>query len=109
MACLAPAPAAAIADFERAREALERRDVLPLAEILAEVERLTGARMIEVAFNDRVEGRYFYELDLVTPDGQLIEAVVDAATGDIESLAPKHSRIEPAAGRIEPPRPKPLD
>jgi uncharacterized membrane protein YkoI len=86
-ALVLPAPAFAIADFDRAREALERNDVLPLAAILAHVERETGARMIEVGFNDK-GGRYLYEFDLVTPDGRLIEAVVDATTGRIESVTP---------------------
>jgi uncharacterized membrane protein YkoI len=72
-------------DYERAREALERNEVLPLAQILPEVERQTGARMIEVEF-ELEDDRYVYEFELVTADGRLIEAIVEAATGRIVSV-----------------------
>ena len=81
-------PIQALTDYERARAALERNEVLPLAEILARVEGATGARMIEAEFEEEPDGRYIYEFELVTRDGQLIEAVVDAKTGRIESVGP---------------------
>jgi uncharacterized membrane protein YkoI len=75
-------------DYERAREALERNEVLPLARILPEVEQHTGARMIEVEF-ELEDDRYVYEFELVTADGRLIEAIVDASTGQIVSVGPE--------------------
>lgn len=72
-------------DYERARQAVERREVLPLVEILEAVERSTRARMIEVEFEED-NGRYIYEFELVATDGRLIEAIVDARSGQILSI-----------------------
>ncbi len=74
-----------VEDYERARAALERGDVLPLAAILEKVERDTGARVIEVDF-ELEDGRYLYEFDMLTGDGRVIEAIVDAATGTLLSV-----------------------
>ncbi|WP_299133501.1 PepSY domain-containing protein [uncultured Amaricoccus sp.] len=85
--CLtAPIPIRAdVGDYESARAALERGDVLPLAAILEKVERDTGARVIEVDF-ELEDGRYLYEFDMLTGDGRMIEAIVDAATGTLLSV-----------------------
>ncbi len=72
-------------DYERARQAVERREVLPLVEILEAVERTTRARMIEVEFEED-NGRYIYEFELVAADGRLIDAIVDARTGQVLSI-----------------------
>jgi uncharacterized membrane protein YkoI len=77
-----PAAAATFEDYERAREALERGEILPLADILARVEAEFDARMIEVEFE--AEGvRYRYEFELISRDGVIREVTVDAATGDV--------------------------
>ena len=85
--CLtAPIPIRAdVGDYESARAALERGDVLPLAAILEKGERDTGARVIEVDF-ELEDGRYLYEFDMLTGDGRMIEAIVDAATGTLLSV-----------------------
>ncbi len=67
-------------DDERARDAVRRAEVLPLAEILPAVEARLGGRVIEVEF-ERDDGRYLYEFELITPDGRILEAEVDAASG----------------------------
>ena len=72
-------------DYERARQALQRREVLPFVDLLDTVERSTRARMIEVEFEEE-DGRYIYEFELVAADGRLIEAIVDARTGQILSI-----------------------
>ena len=73
---------AGVDDVARARLALERGEVLPLAEILALVQAQVDARVIEVEFEEQA-GKYVYEFELITPDGRLIEAVADAVTGQI--------------------------
>lgn len=83
LALLAAVPAGAgLDDVARARQALERGEVLPLAAILDIVQRQIDARVIEVEFEEQ-SGDYVYELELITPDGRLIEAVADAVTGQI--------------------------
>lgn len=67
-------------DHERALAARERGEVRPLAEILPAVEARFGGRVIEVGFG-RDDGRFVYEFELITPDGRLLEAEIDAMTG----------------------------
>ena len=77
-----PALAATFEDYERAREALARNEILPLADILARVEAQFDSRMIEVEFEAEA-GRYFYEFELVSRDGMIREVTVDAASGEV--------------------------
>jgi uncharacterized membrane protein YkoI len=74
-------------DYQRAREALERGEVMPLAEILALVQGELDARVIEVEFEEEA-GEYVYEFELITPDGRLLEATADAVTGRILTMGP---------------------
>lgn len=69
-------------DHDRAREALRRGEILPLARILEIVEDRTGGRVMEVDL-DREEGRYVYEIDVMTGDGRIVELEIEAATGSI--------------------------
>jgi uncharacterized membrane protein YkoI len=82
--CAVPARAG-LDDYERAREALERGEVLPLGSILALVEGEIDARVIEVEF-EQEDDQYVYEFELITPDGRLLEARADAVTGRILSV-----------------------
>jgi uncharacterized membrane protein YkoI len=72
-------------DYQRAREALERGEVMPLGTILAMVEDRIDARVIEVEFEQQA-GQYVYEFELITPDGRLLEARADAVDGRILSV-----------------------
>lgn len=86
-ALLAALPAGAgLDDYQRARDALERHEVLPLARIIELVEAEIDARMIEVEFEEEA-GAYFYELEMITPDGRLLEARADAVTGRVLAVA----------------------
>ena len=82
--CALPARAG-VDDYEAARGALERGEVLPLVTILGIVEKQIDARVIEVEF-EREDGQYVYEFELVTPDGRLLEARADAVTGAVLSV-----------------------
>lgn len=82
--CALPARAG-LDDFQRAREALERGEVLPLGTILSIVEKEIDARVIEVEF-EQENGKYVYEFELITPDGRLLEARADAVDGRILSI-----------------------
>jgi uncharacterized membrane protein YkoI len=84
--CAGPAPGAEFEDYERAREAVERGEILPLADILRRVEAEHDARMIEVEF-DTDGVAHSYELELITREGRIIEVLVDAATGETISVA----------------------
>ena len=69
-------------DHERARRALEEGRARPLADILTQVRGRLGGEVIDVEF-DRENGRYIYELKVITPAGQLREVHVDALTAEI--------------------------
>jgi len=69
-------------DHEQARRALERGEVLPLNHILQIAEGETGGRVIEIDF-ERDDGRWIYELELLTPGGRLMELEIDGATGRV--------------------------
>ena len=73
-------------DFDRARVALERREVLPLREILPMVEPEIHGRIVEIEF-DLGENSYVYEFEFIDPGGRMMKAVVDARTGGILSIA----------------------
>ena len=69
-------------DHERARRALEAGEILPLSDILAVVEAAHAGRVIELEL-DRDDGMWIYELEVLTPEGQIYEMEIDAATGDV--------------------------
>ncbi len=80
---LVPAPARSQQpDFEIARDAVERGEILPLAEVLRRLHRVQPGRVIEVEL-EYSDGILVYEVELVTPDGRLIEVDMNAATGEI--------------------------
>ena len=53
-----------------------------MAEILEQVQDRLGGKLVGVEL-DREDGRYVYELDVVTPDGRLREIHVDALSAEI--------------------------
>jgi uncharacterized membrane protein YkoI len=77
-------------DHERARHALDRGEVRPIAEILAQVAVAVPGEVIAVEFERRGEYRarhggpgWIYELKILAEDGRLLEVLVDAETGRI--------------------------
>ncbi|QWK80693.1 PepSY domain-containing protein [Ochrobactrum sp. BTU1] len=76
------APSLAEDSQDRARDALERGDILPLSRILDVAKRDAGGRVINVEL-DRDDGRFIYEVEIITSDGRLLELSIDAATGRI--------------------------
>jgi uncharacterized membrane protein YkoI len=73
-------PVAADVDHERARKAFEAGEIVSLASILATVDRTQKGQVVEVEL-EREAGRWVYEVELLTPDGRVIELLYDGATG----------------------------
>ncbi|MBI1218266.1 MAG: peptidase [Rhodobacteraceae bacterium] len=69
-------------DQDRAREAVEHHEILPLAGILAAVKRSYGSNVVDIEYEDS-DGRKIYEFEIVDDKGQVIEVQVDAATGKV--------------------------
>ncbi|OIQ64298.1 peptidase propeptide and YPEB domain protein [mine drainage metagenome] len=53
---------------------------MPLAKILAAVKRTYGNNVVDIEFEDH-KGQKVYEFEIIDPSGQVIEVVIDAATG----------------------------
>mgnify|MGYP000497495326 CR=1 FL=1 len=79
---LATMAAQADDDHMRARQALERGEILPLTEILARVHDQYPGHVLETEFDVEDEG-YRYELELLDAEGYVLEIELDAATGEI--------------------------
>ena len=69
-------------NLDLARAAVERGEILPLAKAVVDLLARHPGRIIEAEF-ERDDGAAIYELELVTEDGRLIDAEVDARTGRI--------------------------
>lgn len=60
-----------------ARRALQSGLVRPLEDILAEIRRNFPGEVIEIEF-EQEDGRYIYEIEMIRPDGRVIEVTMDA-------------------------------
>jgi hypothetical protein len=78
-------PAAAPTDFDRALGAVERGEIKRLSEILPRIEAEFAGRAIETEI-ETDNGRWVYEIDILTTDGRLFEVDVDAVTGETISV-----------------------
>jgi uncharacterized membrane protein YkoI len=78
LAASALGPAAAQPDgHDRALRALRAGEIAPLPDILATVAERVPGTVIEVEL-ERRNGRYVYEVEVLTPQGMLVETYVDA-------------------------------
>lgn len=94
---LASQPGRADDDHERARQALENRQILPLRTILERVEKTYPGQVIDVEFEQEREqnkdrGLWIYEIKLLRSGGSLIKLKVDARDGTIIGVRPKETR-----------------
>jgi len=69
-------------DHDRARQALEAGEVLPLRTILDRVEREYPGQVLEVEL-ERDGGRWVYEIRTLRSGGSLVKLKVDARDGAV--------------------------
>lgn len=67
-------------DHDLARQAVLRREVLPLARILALAARYQAGEVIEIELKAR-QGVVFYDVHVLIPSGVVHELYIDAKTG----------------------------
>lgn len=72
----------AVPDHERAQDAVAIGVVLPLAEVLTLLAQTHPGDVIEVELEDE-DGIIVYEIEIVTPDGRLLEIEINATTGEV--------------------------
>ncbi len=80
-------------DHNRARQALQAGEVLPLATILARVEREHPGKVLDVELDrDTTEGvpRWVYKVKVLTPTGTRIKLQLDAKSGELITARRKH-------------------
>ncbi len=69
-------------DHERALQAVQSGQVLPLAKVLALVETAHPGQVLEVELEHEKQ-QWQYEIKLLQPDGRLMKLQVDARTGEV--------------------------
>jgi len=79
---------------DEARRALQAGEIVPLSKILAEVEGRFRGKLVEIELEhdettDGAAKRLIYEIEILTPEGDLVEAIYDARTGAFLSVAPE--------------------
>ena len=78
-------------DRERARAALERGEVAPLAQAIAKVQSLYTGDVVETEIESE-HGRFYYEIKLLTPEGRVLKLVLDARTLEIVKVKGRPGR-----------------
>lgn len=78
-------------DHERARQAVEAGQVLPLKTVLARIEREYPGEVLEVEL-EQDDGAWRYELKLLQAGGVLLKLKVDARTGRVVRSRTQRSR-----------------
>ncbi|WP_341922016.1 PepSY domain-containing protein [Polaromonas sp. YR568] len=76
---LQPAWAGSKDDHNRARQAVQAGQVLPLRSVLERLEREHPGQVMEVEL-EQEEGRWIYEVKLLQPQGELVKLKLDART-----------------------------
>jgi len=77
-----PSRAAESGDHDRARQALEAGEILPLKTVLERVGREVPGQVMEVEL-ERKHDRWLYEIKLLRPGGALVKLLVNARDGTI--------------------------
>ena len=66
-------------DHEAARRARATGEIAPLSEILKHIRKTRKGEVVEVEL-EREDGRWLYEIKLITPKNRYLEIYVDAKT-----------------------------
>ena len=69
-------------DHEEARQAVERGEIMPLTEVLAEVRKSVPGEIVGVEL-ERKHGTWVYEFKVIQTGGLRIEVYTDARPGRI--------------------------
>jgi hypothetical protein len=79
-----PAFADDLSDHDRARQALQAGEILPLKTVLEKVQRDTPGSVLEVEL-ERKDERWVYEIKLLLSGGARVKLWVDARDGKISA------------------------
>ena len=85
-------------DHDRARQAVQAGQVLPLPTVLERLQREVPGQVLEVELEQERE-RWIYEIKLLTPAGQLTKVKLDARTAEVLRVRSRESREDPPRSR----------
>jgi hypothetical protein len=77
---------AATPDQDRAREAVKKGQIVPLASILKTIQKSVPGDVLKVALVHDVEGSWSYSVTVLTPQGYYRDVDVDAGAGQITQI-----------------------
>jgi len=69
-------------DHEEAYRLRERREILPLEELLRRLDLGADARILEIE-SEFEHGRRVYEIEYLSGDGRVREVLIDAVSGEV--------------------------
>ena len=75
-------------DHEEAAKARRSGEILPLGDIIDEVNKTYKGEIVSIEF-EREDGVWVYEIKMVTPDNRYLEIYVDAKTNQITKVGGK--------------------
>lgn len=76
-------PAGAGSEQDRARAAVRAGELRPLQDILPQIRRSLGGRVLDARIDERGKGRWVYRIKMLMPDGRVVALTVDGRTGDV--------------------------
>ncbi|MGQ0729647.1 PepSY domain-containing protein [Acidovorax sp.] len=85
-------------DHDRARQAVQAGQVLPLPVVLDRLQREVPGQVLEVELEQERE-RWIYEIKLLTPAGQLTKVKLDARTAEVLRVRSRESREDQQRSR----------
>lgn len=84
-------PAWADSDHDRARQAVQSGQVLPLPTVLEQLAREVPGQVLEVEL-EQDDGRWIYEIKLLQPGGQRVKLKLDARTAELIQRKDRHPK-----------------
>lgn len=77
-------------DHERARQAVEAGEILPLRAILDRVDRVAPGQVVDVELEREYGRRWVYRVKVVRADGLRVRLKLDAQSGEVLAHRPGH-------------------
>lgn len=101
----APAWSSDRSDHERALQAVQSGQVLPLTTVLERLGREHPGQVLEVEL-ERKADQWIYEIKLLTTDGQLMKLKLDAGTAEVLRVKVREPKSAPAPTPASTPTPR---
>jgi uncharacterized membrane protein YkoI len=95
-------------DEDRARDAVEKGEILPLKRVVARLKRAVQGEISGVEL-EREGPRWMYEFKVIAQSGRMVEVRIDAKRLAMPSTAKRPARGGPGYSRSDPDRARQLE